>query len=97
MYVPAALHRLPTEGRRGVHPATRRETGRRPCPGGKRGGERAENALLTFDGVANDIIQDTIDGNFKFHKQITDEPDFEKFFLGWLFERYKQRSGKEVG
>ncbi len=50
-----------------------------------------ENARLTFDQVANDRIQEMIDSNFKFYKQITDDAAFEKFFLGWLFERYKRR------
>jgi len=50
-----------------------------------------ENARLTFDHVANDKIQEMIDSNFKFYKQVTDDPEFEKFFLGWLFERYKRR------
>ena len=48
-----------------------------------------ENARLTFDHVANDKIQEMIDSNFKFYKQVTDDPSFEKFFLDWLFERYK--------
>lgn len=56
-----------------------------------------ENARLTFDHVANDTIQEMIDSNFKFYKQITDDAEFEKFFLGWLFERYKQRAAREVG
>jgi type I restriction enzyme R subunit len=55
-----------------------------------------ENARLTFDHVANDKIQEMIDSNFKFYKQITDDPEFEQFFLGWLFERYKKRE-KEAG
>jgi type I restriction enzyme R subunit len=50
-----------------------------------------ENARLTFDHVANDKIQEMIDSNFKFYKQITDDAEFEQFFLGWLFERYKRR------
>jgi type I restriction enzyme R subunit len=49
-----------------------------------------ENARLTFDHVANDKIQELIDSNFKFYKQITDDKSFEEFFLGWLFERYQQ-------
>lgn len=32
-----------------------------------------------------------INSNFKLYKQITDDPEFEKFFLGWLFEQYKRR------
>ena len=54
-----------------------------------------ENARLTFDHVANDKIQEMIDSNFKFYKQITDDPEFQQFFLGWLFERYKRE--KEAG
>lgn len=52
-----------------------------------------ENARLTFDHVANDKIQEMIDTNFKFYKQITDNPAFEKFLLDWMFERYKQQAG----
>jgi type I restriction enzyme R subunit len=56
-----------------------------------------ENARLTFDHVANDKIQEMIDSNFKFYKQVTDDPAFEKFFLDWLFERYKKSAaGKTV-
>jgi type I restriction enzyme R subunit len=55
-----------------------------------------ENARLTFDHVANDKIQEMIDSNFKFYKQITDDPKFEQFFLGWLFERYS-KAEKEAG
>ena len=47
-----------------------------------------ENARLTFDHVVNDRLQDLIDSNFKFYKQITDDSDFGKFLLDWLFERY---------
>jgi type I restriction enzyme R subunit len=48
-----------------------------------------ENARLTFDHVANDKIQEMIDSNFKFYKQVTDDAAFQKYFLDWLFERYK--------
>jgi type I restriction enzyme R subunit len=47
-----------------------------------------ENARLTFDHVVNDRLQEMIDSNFKFYKQITDDQDFGKFLLDWLFERY---------
>lgn len=50
-----------------------------------------ENARLTFDHVANDKIQEMIETNFKFYKQITDDEAFGKFLLDWLFERYKRR------
>ena len=41
-----------------------------------------EDARLTFDHVVNDKLQELIDTNFKFYKQITDDPEFAKFFLG---------------
>ena len=47
-----------------------------------------ENARLTFEHVVNDRLQEMMDSNFKFYKQVTDDPEFSKFFLGWLFERY---------
>lgn len=43
---------------------------------------------LTFDQVVNDKLQEMIDSNFKFYKQITDNPDFAQDLLGWLFSRY---------
>ncbi len=53
-----------------------------------------ENARLTFDHVVNDMLQDMIDGHFKFYKQVNDDPEFAKTFLDWLFERYLGRSEK---
>jgi type I restriction enzyme R subunit len=51
-----------------------------------------ENARLTFDHVVNDQLQEMIDTNFKFYKQITDDPDFSKTFLDWLFHRYVKKA-----
>ncbi|MGH7206715.1 MAG: type I restriction endonuclease subunit R, partial [Nitrospiraceae bacterium] len=53
-----------------------------------------ENARLTFNHVVNDKLQEMIDTNFKFYKQITDDREFAKVFLDWLFERYVSRSKK---
>lgn len=53
-----------------------------------------ENARLTFNHVVNDMLQDMIDGHFKFYKQVNDDPEFEKTFLDWLFERYLSRHHK---
>jgi type I restriction enzyme R subunit len=50
-----------------------------------------ENARLTFDHVAGDKIQELIDTNFKFYKQINDNEEFAEFFLDWLFDRYIDR------
>jgi type I restriction enzyme R subunit len=47
-----------------------------------------EDARLTFNQVVNDRLQEMIDSNFKFYKQVTDNPDFAEDFLRWLFERY---------
>jgi type I restriction enzyme R subunit len=53
-----------------------------------------DNARLTFNHVVNDMLQDMIDGHFKFYKQVNDDPEFEKTFLDWLFERYLHRSNR---
>lgn len=50
-----------------------------------------EDARLTFNHVATDVIQDMIDTNFKFYKQITDNPEFGKLFLDWLFDRFRRK------
>ena len=50
-----------------------------------------ENARLTFDHVASDKVQELIDTNFKFYKQINDNPEFGKFLLDWLFESTTRR------
>lgn len=50
-----------------------------------------DSARLTFDHVAGDKIQEMIDTNFKFYKQINDDAEFERFFLDWLFERYCEK------
>ncbi len=55
-----------------------------------------ENARLTFDQVANDRIQEMIDSNFKFYKQIADDREFARFFLGWLFDRYYRRAAPKA-
>ncbi len=53
-----------------------------------------ENARLTFDLVVNDLLQDMIDGHFKFYKHVNDDPEFAKTFLDLLFERYLGRAKK---
>ena len=50
-----------------------------------------ENARLTFDHVANDKIQEMIDTNFKFYKQITTTRSSGSSCWTGLFERYKKR------
>ena len=47
-----------------------------------------EDASLTFNQVVNEKLQDMVDSNFKFYKQITDNEEFAEDFLSWMFERY---------
>jgi len=49
-----------------------------------------ENARLTFNHVVTDRLQDMVDTNFKFYKRITDDSEFGKFFMDWLFERFNK-------
>jgi type I restriction enzyme R subunit len=49
-----------------------------------------ENARLTFDHVVTDRLQEMVDTNFKFYKRINDDRDFSRFFLDWLFERFRR-------
>ena len=49
-----------------------------------------DNARLTFDHVATDHLQEIIDTDFKFYKQVTDDPEFAKQLFDWLFERYRK-------
>ena len=50
-----------------------------------------ENARLTFDHKVRDHVQDMIDVNFKFFKQINDKPEFANFLNDLLFDRYAER------
>ncbi len=50
-----------------------------------------ENARLTFDHKVRDHVQDMIDVNFKFFKQINDKPEFADFLNDLLFDRYAER------
>jgi type I restriction enzyme R subunit len=56
-----------------------------------------ENFRLTFDNVVNDAVQEMIDSNFKFYKQINDDFQFAKTFFDWLFERYLRGAGRVAG
>ena len=54
-----------------------------------------ENARLTFDYVVTDRLQELIDTNFKLYKRITDDRDFSKLFLDWLFQRFRSAVREE--
>jgi len=47
-----------------------------------------ENARLTFDHIVGDRLQDMIETNFEFYKRVTDDKEFARFFLDWLFDRF---------
>ena len=46
------------------------------------------NARLTFDHVVTDELQDMVETNFQFYKRVTDDQDFARYFLDWLFDRF---------
>jgi hypothetical protein len=50
-----------------------------------------ENARLAFDHVVTDRLPDMVETNFKFYKRITDDRDFAKFCLDWLFDRFRAK------
>lgn len=56
-----------------------------------------ENFRLSFTNVVNEIVQDMIDSNFKFYKQINDDMNFARYFMDWLFERYLKGMGLQQG
>ncbi len=53
-----------------------------------------ENARLTFDHVVENTLQGMVDTNFDFYKRVTDDREFSKFFLDWLFERFARAAGQ---
>jgi type I restriction enzyme, R subunit len=56
-----------------------------------------EKFRLTFNNAVSEIVQNMMDTNFKFFKQINDDAQFARFFLDWLFERYLRGMEGEVG
>jgi type I restriction enzyme, R subunit len=56
-----------------------------------------ENARLTFNHVFDELLQGMIEGHFKFYKQVNDDPEFARFFLDWLFDRYLNRAKGDQG
>ncbi|MEW6753371.1 MAG: type I restriction endonuclease [Candidatus Latescibacterota bacterium] len=56
-----------------------------------------DNVRLTFDNLANDVLQDMMDANFQLYQRVTDDADFGRFFLGLLFERFLERKRRTAG
>ncbi|KPL72971.1 restriction endonuclease subunit R [Leptolinea tardivitalis] len=49
-----------------------------------------ENAMMTFREVVEQQLQDMIDTNFKFYKQVNANPDFAQTLTKFLFDRYRK-------
>jgi type I restriction enzyme R subunit len=52
-----------------------------------------ENAMLTFKEVLEDLLQELIDTQFKFYKQVNANPDFAQTLTKFLFDRYRKSLG----
>ena len=51
-----------------------------------------ENARLAFEHRAKDRIQDLIDTDFEFYKRVNDDEAFARFFIDWLFDRFRRQN-----
>lgn len=54
-----------------------------------------KNVRPTFNYVVAYRLQDIVDTNFKLYKRITDDKEFSKFLLNWLFERFRKEIAEE--
>jgi type I restriction enzyme R subunit len=52
-----------------------------------------ENARLSFERFVERELQGMVDTNFQFYKRVTDDREFGKYFVAWLFERYRRSLG----
>lgn len=48
-----------------------------------------ESARLAFGHAVTDRLQEMVDTNFQFYKRVTDDEHFARFFVDWLFERFR--------
>ena len=53
--------------------------------------------ISQFDKNLQNLVQDMIDTNFKFFKQINDKPEFAAFLNDLLFDRYAERKSGSPG
>ena len=49
--------------------------------------------MLTFKEVLENLLQGMIDTQFKFYKQVNENPDFALTLTKFLFERYRKGLG----
>jgi len=52
-----------------------------------------ENALLTFKEVLENLLQNMVDTNFRFYKQVNDDPEFGEMLTQYLYNRYRASRG----
>ncbi len=57
----------------------------------------AGNMLVTHSNKKQPNVQDMIDTNFKFFKQINDKPEFAEYLNNLLFDRYSERKSGSNG
>jgi type I restriction enzyme, R subunit len=55
-----------------------------------------ESSILTFKEVLKDQLTDLVDTQFKFYKQVNDNPDFAQTLTTFLFERYLKANSSKV-
>lgn len=56
-----------------------------------------ENAMMTFREVLNDLLQELIDTQFKFYKQVNRNPEFAQTLTKYLFDRYRSSLDQAAG
>lgn len=49
-----------------------------------------EKARMTFNNIADDLMQDMIETNFNFYKQFTDDQELKQMLLNFMFKRYTE-------
>jgi type I restriction enzyme R subunit len=54
-----------------------------------------ENARLTFDSVADDLLQDTVESHFGFYKQFVEDAAFRQTLLEVMYQRYVVTQGNQ--
>jgi type I restriction enzyme R subunit len=52
---------------------------------------------MSFEQVAQDLLHDMIESNFKFYRKVQDDQDVSKELFDHLFERYYERKGLPEG
>jgi type I site-specific restriction-modification system R (restriction) subunit len=59
-------------------------------PFNQRPREHARKRPVDFDHVVTDRLQEMVDTDVNFYKRVTDDRAFARFFVDWLFERFRK-------